>query len=495
MNLRALSATFALLLLGGCGVLPSRPNDGVAIARADPAPPLLGRKWPDAEIARVRSVLNTALRSPYFKNAGVALADSSGRLIYGRNETRAFAPASTFKTVVAATALATLGSGTRFTTRLVSLDQPDSAGNIDGLWLIGSGDPVLDPDQLRDGIGALYHAGVRRVDGDIVVDPSAFKTPEQNKDWAPDDFEYDYAAGTSVISLNWNVIQFKVSPTQIGAPPRVSIVPADPDVTIRNAARTGYHTDLAVHRVAPGRNEFTMTGTVGGGEQVFFRPVDGIPLWAGQVVAQMLRQGGIAFDGNIRLGTNPLAEQTLWEHRSPPLRALVRQMLVPSDNHIAEQLLRIVGSRGGDSLTVPGGSESAGALVERAYLQSLGVPTPGLRIVDGSGLAGSDRIAPITVVQLLEAAANSPIGSDYVTAFARAGIEGTVRYHDVGAARGFVRAKSGHIAGVNALCGYIQTRHHGRIAFSFVVNAPGAEDIDAIDDGMDKAIQALYAAL
>lgn len=494
MSLRALTATLALLLLGGCSMLPSRSDDGVAIARADPAPPLVGRKWPDQQIARVRTALDVALRSPYFRNAGVAVADSSGRVIYARNAARAFAPASTFKTLVAATALATLGTDARFATQLVSLDRPDADGNVDGLWLIGSGDPVLDPDQLRDGIAALYRAGVRRVDGDIVVDPTAFKTPEQNKGWAPDDFEYDYAAGTSIISLNWNVIQFKVLPTQIGAAPHVTIVPADPDVTIRNEARTGYHTDLVVHRIAD-RNEFTMTGTVGGGEQTFFRPVHGIPLWAGQVVAQMLRERGIAFDGNVLLGTNPVAEQVLWEHRSLPLRVLVRQMLVPSDNHIAEQLLRILGTRAGDSITVAGGTESAGALVERAYLQSLGVATPGLRIVDGSGLAASDRIAPETIVELLQATANSHIGTDYVKAFARAGIEGTVRYHDVGAARGRVRAKSGHIGGVNALCGYIETRHHGRIAFSFVVNAPGADDIDAIDDGMDKAIQALYGIL
>ncbi|MGH7684953.1 MAG: D-alanyl-D-alanine carboxypeptidase, partial [Vulcanimicrobiaceae bacterium] len=280
MNVRAPFAALALLLLGGCGVLASHSDDGVAIARADPAPPLVGRKWPDAQIARVRSVLDAALSSPYFKSGGIAIADSSGRVIYQRNATHAFAPASTFKTLVAATALATLGSDTRFSTRLVSLEQPDAAGNIDDLWLIGSGDPVLDPDQMRDGIGALYRAGVRRVDGDVVVDPTAFKTPEQNKGWAPDDFEYDYAAGTSVISLNWNVIQFKVTPTQLGAPPRVTIVPANPDITIRNSARTGYRTDLVVQRIAPGRNEFTMTGTVGSGQQIFFRPVDGIPLWA-----------------------------------------------------------------------------------------------------------------------------------------------------------------------------------------------------------------------
>jgi len=441
----------------------------------------------------VRSVLGSALRAPAFGKAGIAIADDGGRILYSRNASRAFAPASTFKVIVAATALATLGPDTKFGTALAALALPDDSGSIGDLWLIGGGDPVLDPNQLRDGIGALYRAGVRRVNGDIVVDATAFKQPEQNKSWAPDDFEYDYAAGTSIVSLNWNVIEFKVAPTTIGSRARVTVFPSDPSIVIRNAAITGYRNDLQIQRAAPGRNEFVMSGTVAGpGEQIFFRPVDGIPLWAGQVVAQMLRDRGIAFDGDVTLGVDPLAAQTLWKHQSPPLRALIRQMLIESDNHIAEQLLRILGTRGGHSLTTPEGTEAAGALVERAYLQSLGVPTPGLRIVDGSGLAESDRVAPLTLVELLQSAANSPISPWYVTAFARAGIEGTVRHHDVGAARGHVRAKSGHIGGVNSLCGYVETRRHGRLAFSFVVNAPGADDMDSIEDGIDKALVALY---
>ena len=489
---RTLSAC-ALAALAGCTPVSSHPDNGVPAARASTAMRTASVAWSRSDLARVRTILNgVTLRSSYFARAGIAVADASGRVLYSRNASHAFAPASTFKTIVAATALATLGPSERFTTRLVSLDRPDSTGRIDGLWLVGGGDPVLDPDQLRTGIGALYAAGVRRVEGDLIVDPSQFKDPEQNSGWAPDDIEYDYAAGTSIISLNWNVIEFKVTPTQIGSHARVSVIPADPGVTIRSAPLTGYQNDLTIERVKPGSNDFAMQGTVAGGEQVFFRPVDGIPLWAGQVVAQMLRERGIGFDGSVRLGSNPLADQTLWEHRSPPLRALIPRMLIPSDNHIAEQLLRILGTRAGDSLTVPAGTEAAGALVERAYLQSLGVPVPGLHVVDGSGLAESDRVAPITLVKLLQAAANSPIGHDYVTAFPRVGIEGTVRYHDIGLARGYVRAKSGHISDVDALCGYIDSRRHGRLAFSFVVNAPGAEDADSIDDGIDKAIEELY---
>jgi D-alanyl-D-alanine carboxypeptidase/D-alanyl-D-alanine-endopeptidase (penicillin-binding protein 4) len=333
---------------------------------------------------------------------------------------------------------------------------------------------------------------VRRVAGDLVVDPRPFKEPEQNRDWAPDDFEYDYAAGTSVISLNWNVIEFKVAPTSVGAPAKVSVFPADPSIVIRTVPVTGYRNDLQVQRLASGRNEFAIRGTVAGpGEQIFYRPVNGIPLWAGNVSAQMLRERGIAFAGSVAIGSNPLAEQVLWEHRSPPLRTLVRQMLIESDNHIAEQLLRIVGTHGGDSLTVPAGSERSGAMVEQAYLQSHDVPTPGLQIVDGSGLALGNRVAPITFVKLLQTAAIT-LGSDYVTAFARAGIEGTVRHHDVGAARGYVRAKSGHIGGVNTLVGYVQSKHHGRMEFAFMVNAPGADDMDSIEDAVDKALQGLY---
>jgi D-alanyl-D-alanine carboxypeptidase/D-alanyl-D-alanine-endopeptidase (penicillin-binding protein 4) len=494
MKLRASLAVFTVLSMTACASGPQQTQQIAFAAVAHPVAEQLPHVlWARSDLVRLRRTVEETLTSSYFAHAGIAIADASGRIVYGKNETRGYAPASTFKTIVAATALTTLGTQAHLNTSLASLDRPDQDGGIDDLWLVGGGDPVLDPDQLREGVAALYRAGVRRVEGDVVVDATSFSGPEQNKAWAPDDFENDYAAGTSAISLNWDVIEFKIIPTQYGQPARVSVVPADPGVVVHGAPITRYATDFRIDRDAPGRNQFTIAGSIAAGaEQSYFRPALGIPMWAGQVVAQMLRERGIELAGDVRLGYDPIAVQNLWEHRSPPLQAMIKQMLFESDNHIAEQLLRVVGTRGGDSLTAGGGSESAGARVERAYLRSMDVPIPGLRVVDGSGLAESDRVAPITIVRLLQAAAHSPIGHVYVSSFPRAGIEGTVRHHDLGPSLGAVRAKSGHIDGVNALAGYIDTRRHGRLAFCFLVNEPDADDAISIPAQIDRLLDTLY---
>ncbi|MBV8602720.1 MAG: D-alanyl-D-alanine carboxypeptidase/D-alanyl-D-alanine-endopeptidase [Candidatus Eremiobacteraeota bacterium] len=462
--------------MSACTAPAEAPSEAAVSRTASSSrrPPI--HPWSEADRRRVRATVDESLRSPYFAAAGVALAGDDGELIYGRNAQHDYAPASTLKAIVAAVALGRLGTKARLETRFESLEQPDAVGTIDDLWLVGGGDPVLDPDQLKGGVGALFARGVRHITGDLIVDATSFREPEQNPAWAPDDFEYEYAAGTSPISLNWDVIEFKIAPTQIGAPARVRVFPASSDVVVRGAPTTGYGTLLRITRSAPGRNEFVVEGTIApGGEQSFFRPVVGIPMWAGLVAGQMLRDRGIALDGEVRLGEDPHAMQTLWDHRSPPLAKMVKQMLFESDNHIAEQLLGVIG----------------GPAAAKAYLEQLGIAEPGLRLVDGSGLAESDRVAPQTFVQLLQAAARSPFGETYVTSLPRAGIEGTVRHHDLHAALGLVRAKSGHIADVNALVGYVDSRRHGKLAFAFLVNAPGADDATSIQVGIDRMLDAL----
>ena len=491
MRWRAAIVCAALLGLTSCGDLASNPTPAPDVVRAAPAQRVEHVAWSAADLAQLRSTVRSALDSHYFAHAGIAIADESGTILYGSNVARGYAPASTFKTLVAAAALATLGVDARLDTSLDSLDRPDPSGRVDELWLRGNGDPVLDPKELRAGIAALSRSGVRRIEGDVILDAPSFGEREQNAAWAADDFENGYAAGTSALSLNWNVIEFKIAPTRVGVPARVTVYPANPQIVIHGAPVTGYQTNLSIDRLAPGRNEFTIEGSIANlGELSFFRPVLGIPLWTAQVVAQMLREQGIAFSGQARVGGAPLALQTLWVHRSPPLQTMVKQMLFESDNHIAEQLLRVLGTESGDGVA-DSSAENAGAAVERTFLRSLEVPIPGLRIVDASGLAESNRVAPITLVRLLQAMLHTPVEHAYVSAFPRAGVEGTVRHHDLSAAYGRVRAKSGHIDGVNALAGYLDTRHHGRLAFAFLVNEPYADDATSIRVGIDRALDGL----
>jgi D-alanyl-D-alanine carboxypeptidase/D-alanyl-D-alanine-endopeptidase (penicillin-binding protein 4) len=479
---RIVAAILAFAAASACSHrVPPAPVASVprALGAAPSAP-----AWSSAELATLQAQLRDALRESALATSGIAVVDGNGRPLFSRRERTPMAPASTFKVLIAAAALQVLGPDYRFSTTFESVDDP-ADGTIRGdVYLVGNGDPLLTRDDLRGGAGAIARGGVRAITGAIVADASLFSGSEVNPAWDPDDLQYGYAAGTSALSLDQGTVEFHLVPLAVGAPARVRVLPPSGMVRISGAVLTAYSTLLAIRR-DPARNDFTFDGRVAAGaEQSFWRPVIGLPLYAAGVARSMLRDRGISVTGGIRDGVAPVAPFVLWRHRSPKLREIVREMMLESNNHFAEQLLRAVGATRGS------GTEATGALVERAVLARGGVPQEGLRIVDGSGLAPSDRVTPITLATLLARTAVEPGGATFVGSLARAGIEGTVRWRHLTDARGRVRAKSGHIAHVNALTGYVQTRRHGRVSFAIIVNDRRADD-GPVERGIDRALDIL----
>ena len=479
---RIAAAVLALAAVSACSHEPSATHAPVAptgLAAAPSAP-----AWSAGEIRALQSQLRGALGASALATSGIAVVDADGRPLFTRRERIAMTPASTFKVLVGAAALQTLGPDFRFSTTLESVDDP-SDGTIRGnVYLVGSGDPALTRDDLRGGIGEIASSGVRAITGAVVADASAFAGPEINRAWDPDDLQYGYAAGTSALSLDQGTAEFHLLPTVPGAPARITVLPPSDMVRVRGSIMTSYATLLTIQR-DPLRNDFTFEGHVAAGaEQSFWRPLTDLPRYAAGVTRAMLREHGVYVRGGIRTGIAPVAPYVLWQHRSAPLRSIVAEMMLESNNHFAEQLLRAVGATRG------AGTEASGALVERAILARGGVPQDGLRIVDASGLAPSNRVAPLTLAMLLARTAAEPIGPLFVGALPRVGIEGTVRWRRLGDARGRVRAKSGHIAHVNALTGFVQTRRHGRVAFAIVVNDRRADD-GPVDQGISRALDVL----
>jgi PBP4 family serine-type D-alanyl-D-alanine carboxypeptidase len=256
-------------------------------------------------------------------------------------------------------------------------------------------------------------------------------------------------------------------------------------VSVRGGVITGYSTTLSIDRAA-GRNDFSFAGSIAANaEQSFYRPVIDQPLYVAGVARSMLRARNVTVEARAHTGIAPVVATVLWRHYSAPLRTLLNHMLFESDNHYAEQLLRAVGAHAGAP-----GTELSGAAVERSVFERLGAPTDGLRVVDGSGLAPSDRVAPIGLATLLARANLDPTGDVLFHDLPRVGIEGTVRRRDVTTALGRARAKSGHINDVDALAGYVDTRRHGRVAFAILVNDRRAGDGPA-DDGIDATLDIL----
>jgi D-alanyl-D-alanine carboxypeptidase/D-alanyl-D-alanine-endopeptidase (penicillin-binding protein 4) len=113
-------------------------------------------------------------------------------------------------------------------------------------------------------------------------------------------------------------------------------------------------------------------------------------------------------------------------------------MNTDSDNFTAEMLLKQLGAADGAIGTTAGG---AAAVI--AELDAAGIPTSGVRLLDGSGLSGGDRVTAAMLVAVLQAGLENPeIAGPFRASLALAGRTGTLarRY---GIPAGTVRGKTG----------------------------------------------------
>lgn len=203
-------------------------------------------------------------------------------------------------------------------------------------------------------------------------------------------------------------------------------------------------------------------------------------LFAAQQLTLALRSAGVSVRRGVTgTGTAPAGAAQLAAVDSPPLATLVRLTLVPSDNLLAEMLLKDVGARFGG-----GGSTTAGAaVVLRTIARAFHVHP---RIVDGSGLSRVDHTSPHQVVLLLSAMrANAALRA----ALPVAGRTGTLadRMHGT-RAQGRCEAKTGTLSNVSALAGYCTAANGHLLAFTFIENGVYTPTAKAAEDRLAIAL-------
>ena len=181
-------------------------------------------------------------------------------------------------------------------------------------------------------------------------------------------------------------------------------------------------------------------------------------------------------------GSAPQGAAVVASVRSAPLSTLVAQMLQFSDNVIAECLARQVAVAVHAPVTFTGAAAAV-----RTVLRRVGVD-PGAGLVDGSGLAASDRVPARALAGVLRLAASTARLRYLLAGLPVAAWSGTLagRYLR-GAARagaGVVRAKTGTLTGVSALAGLVHDRDGRLLVFAFVADraGPTAAAEAALDD-------------
>ncbi len=205
------------------------------------------------------------------------------------------------------------------------------------------------------------------------------------------------------------------------------------------------------------------------------------PVTAAKAFTAALKRRGVTVRRAARAGVAPGNAPQIAIHGSPTMAQLVAAMNTPSDNFIAEALLKSLGATFGGRGTTP-----VGARVVRTTAAQLGVLT---RAVDGSGLARSNRTSPRAVVSLLSAMYEGEAFEPFHASLPVAGRTGTLanRLRRT-AARDDCHAKTGTLHDVSALAGYCETPDGGQVAFAFLMNEVNPAGARVLQDRMATAL-------
>ncbi|PKO15597.1 D-alanyl-D-alanine carboxypeptidase/D-alanyl-D-alanine-endopeptidase [candidate division BRC1 bacterium HGW-BRC1-1] len=433
-------------------------------------------------------------------NWGVMVtALDSGKVLYSRNADNRYIPASNRKLFTSAFALDQLGADFQYRTYLYRTGPVDAAGLLKGdLVIRPQGDPTFS-DRLirsaptdwiyRDWVTKCKSDNIKEIEGSLIVDCSEWDLNNlQPKGWPARMKDDYYAPKTSPLTVNENLLEFKVKPGKDGAAGIIDFVPDAEGYPVTNNTKTGGQGGVNVSRNSTG--QLVVSGSPKG-TTTYAIPADNPTLYAAAIFRSQLKREGITVRGSIRVvsGKNsvppPTSENVVAVYISPPMSEIIHLMNKQSNNHFAEQIYVSV-----PAIKLGMGSYPAAKKLEADFLARAGIKNP--QFEDGSGLSEMNRVSPDEMVKLLAMMKNHPASQVYFDSLPVGGRDGTLRNRmqdkDVVAR---VHAKTGYINRVSCLSGYVlPNEQQSPLAFSFLVNEMRT-DVSTVKATQDKLCEAL----
>jgi len=354
-------------------------------------------------------------------SGGVAAADGQGRLLFGHNPDKKLVPASILKIVTAGAGLSSLGSDFRFKTEFRLARDGD-------LIISGRGDPLLVSEEVESVARDLKSRGLAEI-RDIVLDNSYFASGLVLDGTSRSLNPYD--AFTGALAVNFNTIKVVIGP-------QGKVAPAETQTPLTPIAR----------RMARG------SGARGEVRLNLAQDPALCLLYAGELFRAFLERAGVEVRGRIRpLGPGRASGRLVLRHCSSfDLAQVVARMMKYSNNFMANQLFLTLGAE----MSGPPADEAKARRAVEGYLARLG--RGGVHLEEGSGLSRKTRLSAALMVRVLE---------DF-----RPHLELLTETRWAG---GKAWVKTGTLAGVQSLAGYLESPRGGAFPFAVILNGENAQ--------------------
>ncbi len=431
---------------------------------------------------------------------GVQVQDAkTGEIIYSKNPNKIFMPASNMKLYTTSTALQLLGPDYRYHTAFTTTGSIENGTLLGDIIINGSGDPTWSWRFFNDSHDSLFirfadslkALGINKIDGRIIGNDNIFDDQALGYGWSWDDEPYYYAAQLSGLSYNENYVDVIVTPGEVGELVHLEKRPNTHYLTIKNELVT-VHPD-STGKWNNGRDRATNKGWFRGEfsaskeKKEDALTVENPTLFTATLFKEVLESQGITVSGepvdldDLFLELDSTLIDTLFLYTSHPMSKIIEMVNKPSQNFIAETLLKTIGVELGKE-----GSTEEGIRLEMEMWDSLGMNTRDLKILDGSGLSRHNVVSPYHTTTLLQLLWEHEYRDIFIESLPIAGIEESTLENRMknSIAAGRVHAKTGYIGRARTLSGYVYTLSGRTIIFSIMVNhyTVPTSDINELQD-------------
>lgn len=433
------------------------------------------------------------------KRAGVPLSDISVVVerigdhapLVALNADTPMLPASTMKLVTTYAGLSILGPDYRWRTSAYADGEVDRSGVLHGnLYIQGTGDPKLVPEELIDLVNKIRQTGITGIDGALVLDKRFFDPSTRDLPPFDDETTAPYNVGPDPLLYAFKSLSFTLTPAPDGNV-AIDVIPTLAQLQIDNSlhastgACVGADTALTPN-ITPAPN-----GTVDalfsgdyplrcGPRTINVAVLDHSAFFAGGFLA-LWRSAGGTFNGTTHEGPVPIGARLVATHRGPVLSDIVRDINKFSNNVMARNLFLTIGAVADKPPATP---EKSADVIGR-FLHTQGLAMPGLTLMNGSGLSRAEHVSAQSLADLLQNANASPVAQVFVASLPIAGVDGTMRNRLRNEpVLGNAHIKTGTLNDVRAIAGYVAADNGESYVVVSLINAPRAEEARAAHDAL-----------
>ncbi len=405
---------------------------------------------------------------------------------------RALNPASTMKLVTTYAGLDLLGPAFVWNTEAYA-GAPLVQDALNGdLILKGYGDPKLTFENFWLLLRGLRARGVREIRGDLVLDRGYFSSEDVDPSRFDDQPTRPYNTGPDALLVNFKAVTVQFVPDEETRTVRVMAEPLLPQVqlvnnlTLTDGACGDWIARLKLETQGNhGRARLAFNGTYArdcGERARSFSVLDHRQYVLG-LFSQLWKELGGVFVGGVRDGEVPPAGRLLSSTKSQTLAEIVRDINKFSNNVMARQLFLTLGAVGAGA---PATAEKSSRVIKQ-WLAGKGLSFPELVLENGSGLSRIERISAKNLGQLLVSAFRSPVMPELMASLPLVAADGTMRKRLSGAeVAGQAHIKTGSLAGVRSIAGYVLDAQGRRVVVVFIVNHANAGSAQPAQDALLK---------